>query len=176
MTAPVTARRSLRWRISALASGLVVATLALLGAAAITPVNAGGTGSMIDMGAYWKDPACGTAQQAFVVRIWADTGMTGESWKFCSDLKDFCWAPYGSQSSDALLCDTIGASGDTADDRSSSLRVSAVGGGAACAVAIYEGKNYTGARVKYWDATDVSSLVPWPNDALSSIRREGTGC
>ena len=163
-------RRTLRWRIGAVLSTLIVATGLLVSGA--TTVSGAGVGTFVDMGGWWKDPACGTSAQTFVARLWKDTNMTGESWKFCSDLKDFCWAPHGADSSAATLCDSIGADGTTANDYASSLRISAVSGGATCAVAIYENKLYGGARVKYWDAVDVNNLAPWPADALSSIRRE----
>ena len=141
-------RRSLRWRFDAFASGLVVVTLGLLGAASVTPVNAGGAGALIDMGGWWKDPWCGTSAEQFVIRVWKNTGFSGESWKFCTDYPDFCNAPYGSTSSDALLCAT-GYDGATANDKASSFRVSAVRGGVTCEVVLRTNRNYGGAALGF---------------------------
>ena len=142
-------RRTLRWRFAAFASGLVVATMVLVGAASVTPVNAGGSGQLIDMGGWWKDPWCGTSSEQFVIRVWKNTNFSGESWKFCTDYPDFCNAP----------------------DKASSFRVSAVRGGVTCEVQVYENKNYGGASWFAFNPGEQADLRPWPNDAFSSIRR-----
>lgn len=158
-----------RWRLAAVLSGTVLVSLLLVGAASVN-VWAGGSGMLIDMGGWWKDPACGTAQEKFVARLWKDANFSGESWKFCSDYSDFCWAPYGSTSSDALACQT-GIDGATANDKVSSWRVSAVRGGITCEVEIRENRNFGGATLGFaFDPAEQASMGP-VQDLASSIRR-----
>jgi len=161
-------RRTLRWRIAATVSALVLATGMLVVAAPITLAE--GPGTMEWTGTIWRDPDCGSEAQQFDVRLFRDTNYGGTTWKFCTASANLCWNPHGSSSSDALLCGA-GFDGGTVNDYPSSLKVKAVGGGTSCRVRLYVDPGYEGASLSYWDPVDVPSLVPWPNDALSSLRR-----
>ena len=165
MTIP---RRTLRHRLAAVVSGTILATLLLVAGGA--QVSAGGPGTFIDMGSYWKDPVCGSGNELFVARIWENINYTGESWKFCSNYSDFCWVPHGQSSSDAALC-ANGYDAGTANDYGSSIKISSIGGGALCSVRLYEHRNYGGAAWSQWDPINDSDLRPWPSDQGSSIRR-----
>lgn len=160
-------RRTLRWRIAAIASALVLATGILVVAA---PAAAAGAGSLEWTGTAWKDPDCGTSSAQFDVRLFRDTNYGGTLWRFCTAHTDLCWSPYGADSSDALLCGA-GFDGDTANDYASSLKVKSVLGGTSCRAQLRTDPGYGGSALTYWDPADVPSLVPWPNDALSSLRR-----
>lgn len=165
MTIP---RRTLRHRLAAVLSGTILATLLLVAGGA--SVSAGGPGTFIDMGSYWKDPVCGSGNELFVARIWKDVGYSGESWKFCSNQDDLCSVPHGEDSSAALLCRN-GYDGSTANDYGSSVKISSIGGGALCSLRLYEGRFYGGAAWTQWDPINDSDLRPWPSDAISSLRR-----
>jgi len=157
-----------RWRIAAILSSMALVVPALLvNAGAVT---AAGSGSLTWTGSYWKDANCGLSTQQFEVRLFRHTNYAGTQWRLCTSFPDFCSSPYGYDSSAGLLCRN-GFDGDTMNDYPSSFKVVSVGGGASCRVRIHEHINYGGAAVTYWDPVNVSSLVPWPNDALSSIRR-----
>lgn len=158
----------LRWRISAVASGFVLATLLLVGGGA--SVSAG-PGTMIWTGSYWKDPVCGSGNELFVARIWTNANYTGTSWKFCSAYSDLCYVSHGQDSSDALLC-SQGYDAGTANDYASSIKISSIGGGASCSLRWYDNRNYGGAQWVQWDPINDSNLGPtWPNDVWSSVRR-----
>ena len=161
-------RRRLRYRLAAVVSGLMVATLGIVAGSA--SVSAGGPGTFIDMGSYWKDPICGSGNELFVARIWKDVNYQGESWKFCSNWSDLCWVPHGQDSSSALRC-ANGVANTSANDKGSSIKVSSIGGGASCWLEVRDDRNYGGARWRTWDPINVASWVPWPNDESSSIRR-----
>lgn len=159
----------LRWRISAVASALVLATLGVL-AAGPSVTFAVGPGSLTWTGTLWKDARCGTVDQQFDVRLYRDVNYGGTQYRLCGAFEDFCWSPYGNDSSDALACG-LGLPNGTLNDKPSSVKVIAVNGASSCRVRLHEHKDYGGAALTYWDPVWVPSLVPWPNDALSSVRR-----
>ena len=132
--------------------------------------EAAGQGTMIWTGTFWKDPACGTDDQKFRLDLFRDINYKGTKWRLCSDAPDLCWYPHGQNSSDSLLCQA-GWDADTINDYPSSLKFLGVKGGDSCRVVLYEDPKYGGARVAYWDPIDVPDLRPWPNDAISSLRR-----
>lgn len=157
-----------RWRIAAIVSALV-----LIGPAIVWnthPTLAVGPGQMTWTGSIWRDPACGTPAATFDVRLFRHIDQGGTTWRLCSNYSDWCWAPYGNDSSDALAC-SLGLPNDTLNDKVSSLRVVSVLGGDSCRVRLHEHANYGGAALTYWDPATVDTLVPWPNDVLSSARR-----
>lgn len=156
------------WRLSLVGTSIALATLALVAGGASLAV---GPGSMVWTGSYWKDPVCGSGNELFVARIWKNSGYSGESWKFCSNYSDLCWAPHGQDSSDAVLC-AQGFDGDTANDYASSVKISSIGGGSTCSLRFYDNRNYGGAQWVQWDPINDSNLGPtWPNDVWSSVRR-----
>jgi hypothetical protein len=157
-----------RWRIAAVLSSLVLASsmLVISGAATV----AVGPGSMIAVSGGWRDGNCGTDQAIFDVRLFRDTNYNGTMWRFCSNYNDFCWVPYGNDSSDAASC-ALGWDAGTANDYASSAKFVSILGGASCYVELREHRNYQGGSYKQWDPVWVSSFVPWPNDVMSSIRR-----
>lgn len=164
----------LRWRISAIASGLVLLTLSLFVGAAVTDhdiaTQSAGPGTFIWTGSYYKDPVCGSGSESFVMRLLQHNNYGGDSWKICSSQPDFCWVPHGQSSSDATLC-AAGYDADTANDYGSSLKVSSIAGGDLCSLRIYENRNYGGVAYTTWDpVNDPSVGVPF-NDVFSSIRR-----
>ncbi len=136
----------------------------------VSIVEASGPGTMIWTGHYWKDPACGTDSQLFRLDLFRDINYGGTKWRFCSNAKDLCWWPHGQNSSDSLVCQA-GWDADTVNDYPSSLKVLGVGGGDSCRIVLYDDPGYHGASVAYWDPVDVPDLRPWPNDAISSLRR-----
>ena len=157
-----------RWRIAAIVSSLALLLPALLVNAG--PATAAGVGTLTWTGSFWRDPLCGTGSQQFEVRLFRDTNYNGTQWRLCSAYSDFCSSPYGVDSSPALLCRN-GYDGSTMNDYASSMKIISVGGGASCRVRIHEHRNYGGAGTTDWDPVWYPSLVPWPNDILSSIRR-----
>ena len=161
-------RRTLRHRLAAVFSGTILATMMLVAGGATT--HAAGPGTFIDMGGYWKDPACGTDAMLFKARVWKDIDYQGESWVFCSNWSDLCFIPHGQDSSAALLC-AQGFDGTTANDYGSSIKISAIHGGASCSLRLYDDRFYNGAQWVQWDPINDADLRPWPNDAWSSIRR-----
>ena len=158
-----------RWRLAAVASALTLATLALVAVPAATTF-AVGTDQLTWTGTMWRDARCGTEQQAFDVRLYRHTQYEGETYRLCASFTNFCWPPFGADSSDALAC-SLGLPNDTLNDKASSIKVVAVNGGSSCRVRLHEHKDYGGGALTYWDPVWVPSLVPWPNDALSSVRR-----
>lgn len=157
-----------RWRIASVFFALVIATTAFVGGGSV--VLAQGPGTMIAVSGGWRDPACGTENAIFDVRLFKDVGYEGTMWRFCSNYSDFCNSPYGSDSSDALLC-ANGYDGQTANDYASSAKFVAIYGGPSCYVELRENRNYQGGQYRRWDPVWVDSFVPWPNDVMSSIRR-----
>ena len=161
-------RRTLRHRLAAVFSGTILATMMLVAGGA--SVGAAGPGTFIDMGSYYKDPACGTDAALFKARVYKDINYGGESWIFCTNWSDACWVPHGQDSSAALLCGN-GFDGTTANDYGSSIKISAIHGGSSCSLRLYDDRLYGGAQWVQWDPINDADLRPWPNDAWSSIRR-----
>lgn len=160
-------RRLWRWRHPIVLLCLILGSLGAVNAGGVT---ASGQGTFLDKGTYYLDPACGTDQMLFKARIFQNVNFGGESWVFCSNAPDLCDVPFGENSSSAMLC-INGYDGDTANDRGSSIKVSAVYGGASCYIEVRDNRNYGGARWVTWDPVNDASWVPWPNDESSSIRR-----
>lgn len=157
-----------RWRFTAALFAVILATTAAVGGGSV--VLAVGPGSMIAVSGGWKDPACGTSAAEFDVRLFRDTNYGGTMWRFCSAFSDFCWTPYGNDSSDAASC-ALGWDAGTANDYASSAKFVSILGGSSCWVELRENRNYTGGQYRQWDPIWVSLFVPWPNDVMSSIRR-----
>ena len=160
--------KSYRWRISALFFATIIATTALVGGASVI---AAGAGQMIAVSGGFRDPNCGTSNAIFDVRLFRDTNYGGTMWRFCSNYNDFCWVPYGNDSSDAASC-ALGWDAGTANDYASSAKFVSILGGASCYVELREHRNYAGGQYRRWDPVWVSTFVPWPNDVISSVRRQ----
>jgi hypothetical protein len=158
-----------RWRIMAAISGALLAVPLLAWHAG--PVTASGTGTFIWTGTLWRDPLCGTSYQRFNVLLYRHTYYKGTTWRVCSDRPDFCSIPYGYDSADAITCRLGIAANDTLNDKVSSLHVVWVGGADSCRVRLHEHANYRGGAMTYWGAAWAPTLVPWPTDKLSSVRR-----
>lgn len=160
-----------RWRIAAVASAVLLAATAL----PLAPTTAIGIGQMDKVSdTYYRDPACG-GSDPFIVDIWTDAGYQGTRFRFCSNHSNFCWSPFGNDSSSAQLCDAFGIDVPTANDRASSVKVVAVNGGSLCYVQFRDNADYTGAEWRAYDPKNDSDLGPvWPNDTWSSVRRGGT--
>ena len=159
------------WRMPALLASMLL-VISGSGLLASNPIASAGTGTFTKVSdTYYRDPACG-GTDAFVVDIWTDANYQGTRFRFCSAYSDFCWVPFGLDSSAAALCGTIGLDAPTANDRASSIKVVAVNGGATCRVQLRDDANYTGAQWVAYDPVNDSDLGPvWPNDTWSSIRR-----
>lgn len=160
--------KSHRWRVAAVLSAIVLATAAL----PYAPAVAIGIGQMDKVSdTYYRDPNCG-GTDPFIVDIWTDAGYTGVRFRFCSNFSNFCWVPFGNDSSSAQLCDAFGIDVPTANDRASSIKVVAVNGGALCYVELRDDAGYHGTQWVAYDPRNDSDLGPvWPNDTWSSVRR-----
>lgn len=161
-------RRARIWRLPVFLLSVMLATSAIVA----VPVNAVGIGQFDQVSSnYYRDPNCG-GTDAFVVDIWTDAQYQGTRFRFCSPYTDFCWVPYGQDSSSAAMCDTFGVDVPTANDRASSIKVVAVNGGSSCRVKVYEHADYGGVAWTSYVPTQDSDLGPvWPNDVFSSIKR-----
>jgi hypothetical protein len=160
----------LRWRIAAVASALVFATTAIAVGGPVATLAAG-PGQMVSTSYGWKDPACGTANATYQLRLFRDVDYQGTQWRFCSGAwTNLCWVPHGADSSAALLCST-GYDGSTANDYPSSAKLTALANAGDCRVEVHEHANHQGGRVAWWSLVNVPDLSPWPDDAISSVRR-----
>ena len=161
--------KSVRWRLAAVVCAIVIATGVVVQAGPGLSIGPGTFTKVSDT--YYRDPACG-GTDPFVVDIWTDAGYQGVRFRFCSDQSDFCWVPFGNDSSAAAMCGVFGVDVPTANDRASSIKVVAVNGGSTCRVQLREHSNYGGAQWVAYDPVNDSDLGPvWPNDTWSSIRR-----
>lgn len=134
-----------------------------------TTTQAIGSYSLTWTGSYWKDANCGQAGERFEVRLFKDADYQGTQWRLCSDVPNFCYLPYGSGSSDALLC-INGFDGATANDYPSSIKIISIGGGSTCRVKLFEHAGYQGGAIVEYDPVNRPSLFPY-NDAISSVKR-----
>lgn len=159
--------RRFKWRAFTMAWVLVLAALPVT----YSTTQAIGSYSLTWTGSYWKDANCGQAGERFEVRLFKDADYQGTQWRLCSDIPNFCYLPYGSGSSDALLC-INGFDGATANDYPSSIKVISIEGGSTCRVQLRDDASYAGAAWTQWDPMNDANLGPvWPNDVWSSIRR-----
>jgi hypothetical protein len=165
----IVSRRLRAWRLPVVLLSVIIATGLFGFGGAVVAVGAGTMVKVSDT--YWRDPGC-DGTDPFVVDIWTDANYTGTRFRFCSAYENFCWVPFGSDSSAATLCETIGLDSPTLNDRASSIKVVAVNGGATCRVQLRDDANYTGASWVAYDPMSDADLGPvWPNDTWSSIRR-----
>ena len=157
--------RRFKWRAFTMAWVIVLAALPIT----YTTTQAIGSYSLTWTGSYWKDANCGTAGERFEVRLFKDADYSGTQWRLCSDIPNFCYLPYGSGSSDALLC-INGFDGATANDYASSFKLLSIEGGSTCRVKLFEDANYQGGAIVEFDPVNRTSLFPY-NDAISSVKR-----
>lgn len=157
--------RRFKWRAFTMAWVLVLAALPIT----YTTTQAIGSYSLTWTGSYWKDANCGQAGERFEVRPFKDADYQGTQWRLCSDIPSFCYLPYGSGSSDALLC-INGFDGATANDYASSFKLLSIEGGSTCRVQMKEHASYGGGGLVEWDPVNRTSMFPY-NDAVSSVRR-----
>ena len=157
------------WLPSLLMAVVLALGVAVQGNVAVT---AAGPGTFPEVSpGFYRDPRCDDANRPFWVSLYRDTNYQGTRWDLCSGYTSFCFIPHGSDSSPASLC-LAGFDGSTMNDYPSSVRFREINGGELCRVNIHEHANHGGAALRRYDPVNIPSLVPWPNDALSSIRRE----
>lgn len=160
------------WRRPAALGAVLLLLLTASGITFTPSIAAAGIGQFTKVSdTYYRDPLC-DGNDPFIVDLWVDAGYQGIRYRFCSAYTDLCWVPFGSDSSSATLCDTIGLDAGTANDHASSIKVVAVNGGSTCRVKVYEHKDYGGVAWTTYDPLNDSDLGPvWPNDTFSSIKR-----
>lgn len=159
--------RRFRWRAVTMAWVLALVALPVTYGA----TQAIGSYSLTWTGTYWKDANCDTSGELFDLSLYKDASYGGTRWRLCSDIPNFCYLPYGSGSSDALLC-LNGYDGATANDYASSFKLASISG-ANCAsprVVLKENAGYAGGGLVEWDPVNRTSMFPY-NDAVSSVRR-----
>lgn len=149
-------------------AAIVVAAVLAVGLL-VHSATAAGPGQMTWTGTFWKDPVCGTGNAQFKVDIFVNVNYGGTRYRFCTQTPDFCWSPFGADSSDALLC-SLGNDASTANDKASSMRVLGVYGGPACRVITYEDSGYSRSLWAVWDPWDLPDMLPL-GDLMSSIKR-----